>query len=428
MRKSQSFLFGLCMFCFFLAACQPTPADDIVVNKGDGAFEQMLYQETNLPWGPFTEEELTWKQEYDLKQLNISVDVVIAVSDSTVYPIYKVQKSSFSDTDTRKILDWFIPNPIGIREGYISREQRAKDIEYLYELEKNATPLSDEEAHLHNEEWRKEQWADWAKMPEDKPFEPITVPPYSLMGAYTLQNGAGEDVAMLRDEIGLLVSFGHNLPGFFMEGFLLEWQTISDSGITAEQAIEKAEAFIHAIGLDYLKLAECRPAQSSSADAKSGYYLMFGRGHGGIPIEYTLYGESFSLRAAPKTEYIAPWHWENVHIFVCKDGVRSFYWNYPHKITETVTERAALMSLDTMRTVAVNFLRMGFADQKSSVRINWVKLSNCIIPVKDDPESCYIAPVWVIAYTPEEEMITVPELLIFDAITGAQVHYMDWGD
>lgn len=79
------------------------------------------------------------------------------------------------------------------------------------------------------------------------------------------------------------------------------------------------------------------------------------------------------------------------------------------------------MSLSEMKETTLHYLGMGLAGQENTAHVSRVVLSALMIPVKNDPESCYIVPVWVVAYTPEKNIVylDVPEILVFDAITGA---------
>ena len=77
----------LLFICCFTTACQPTPEEEVVVNKVDGALESKLSQTSLLSSryeAPDTYQ--TSFSEYDNK-LTIQVDATVEIPDTFAYPV-----------------------------------------------------------------------------------------------------------------------------------------------------------------------------------------------------------------------------------------------------------------------------------------------------------------------------------------------------
>ena len=97
------------LLTLLLAACQPTPMEDVVVNKGDGVYEQKLSeaQATAAPQnGQRTEPpaatpvpcltEPHWKGEIAFRYLTIDIDVDVEAPEAGLFPVYAVEGADFA--------------------------------------------------------------------------------------------------------------------------------------------------------------------------------------------------------------------------------------------------------------------------------------------------------------------------------------------
>lgn len=109
------------------------------------------------------------------------------------------------------------------------------------------------------------------------------------------------------------------------------------------------------------------PAEQETIDAdiRSGMYdsealdvrykLSLMRTEGGIPV--TSNGSSCYIDDAM---FGAQWFYENFSIEVCSGGISDVSWSSPHKITETVTEDATLLSFDEIAEIFDNMYRVTY--------------------------------------------------------------------
>lgn len=95
-------------------ACQPTPAEEIVVNKGDGVLEEAI---ASTPAPTMKATEITqWTETYALTNLTVHIDAEIALPDLTQYPVYMLEKSSFTVARINQAVDFFTKGATGMRE------------------------------------------------------------------------------------------------------------------------------------------------------------------------------------------------------------------------------------------------------------------------------------------------------------------------
>lgn len=100
------------IMCLSLCACQPTPEEPFVVNKGDGTLMSIINGEpAQTLTKPYSVPE-TWQETIDGKiddRLMVEVDAKITVPDVLEYPVYSV---IFEDYD-QEMFENFLNNTVG---------------------------------------------------------------------------------------------------------------------------------------------------------------------------------------------------------------------------------------------------------------------------------------------------------------------------
>ena len=88
-KKAMSCLLAAAL----LAACQPTPAEDIIVNRGDGALEEAIAatavpsEQPLLPVDEVGERVERWTDELHIRGLTCTIDADIVLPDKQIFPV-----------------------------------------------------------------------------------------------------------------------------------------------------------------------------------------------------------------------------------------------------------------------------------------------------------------------------------------------------
>lgn len=149
MKRIVAILLLLCM----LAACQPTPETEFVVNKSDNTIEQRL-SETEMPkeervgQQSHTDKEETavqrtlypdeWRE--DAYQVNdrttIEFDAEIVQKKDGVYPVYRTRGRQFTEADCIELVSKILPKPTAVHDDKMTKEDLTREFKnWLEEVE-----------------------------------------------------------------------------------------------------------------------------------------------------------------------------------------------------------------------------------------------------------------------------------------------------
>ena len=120
------------------SACQPTPENDIVVNKGDGKLEGIIASSPAI-----TEQAIEvdkWVETYTIPQLECNINAEVVLPEQKIFPVYKVKNRSFDESDSGGIVKYFTAGATGVRETSPTKE----DLEQQLVQAKRGTYVSDE--------------------------------------------------------------------------------------------------------------------------------------------------------------------------------------------------------------------------------------------------------------------------------------------
>ncbi|MDO4565575.1 MAG: DUF6034 family protein, partial [Clostridia bacterium] len=158
MKRILTVLLSALMLCSM--ACQPTPEEDIVVNRAEGNLEERIFAspvpiEAEIP-APTSEDEdepsptigdneellpysegatgaLTfpdhWTDDLSNEYVKVRIDADIITSGQTTYPVYLVEEKKFSDEDYARIFQSLIPDAVKYRGTALSYEDYELQLE-----------------------------------------------------------------------------------------------------------------------------------------------------------------------------------------------------------------------------------------------------------------------------------------------------------
>ena len=98
----------LCILCALLAvlpplsACQPTPEEDVVVNKGDGTMEAAVAAPAAAPYRYEAPER--WVETFTARDQTVRIDAGVEVPDDEYHPVLLVERRSF---DAQQAVDYY---------------------------------------------------------------------------------------------------------------------------------------------------------------------------------------------------------------------------------------------------------------------------------------------------------------------------------
>ena len=97
----------LCILCALLAvllplsACQPTPEEDVVVNKGEGTMEAAVAAPAAAPYRYEAPER--WVETFTARDQTVRIDAGVEVPDDEYHPVLLVERRSF---DAQQAVDY----------------------------------------------------------------------------------------------------------------------------------------------------------------------------------------------------------------------------------------------------------------------------------------------------------------------------------
>ena len=113
-----------------LTACQPTPEEDIVVNRGDGALEAAIAatavpsEQPLLPVDEVGQRVEHWTDELTIRGLTCTIDADIVLPDKKIFPVYRVRQRALDAKTAAQVLDYFLANATGARARLPARARK----------------------------------------------------------------------------------------------------------------------------------------------------------------------------------------------------------------------------------------------------------------------------------------------------------------
>ena len=373
-RHMALLLAALLVLSVLPLACQPTPEEEPVVNKGDGTLEEAIAAEA-LPPARYEAPETLRLDPFGTETFQVVVDAEVCVPDVERYPIVEVvlrtvtadwardMMYKMADGKTIHTYQNEVPTTKEQIEGEITllQQQLANPDAYL-------PAGADEQTRAAAEkEWR-ELLEAWETLYQEAPdtFEPREVD-MSDAAFRTASEFRGAVESGKQRETYLSVTAGYGGPGgnveynnlvdvgmpfhFDMDSDLTD---LNDVTISAEEAVQ--------IGLDFLaQLGEtdfapalivagyCDPEWGTDPipleEWPQCYQIQFTRSVAGVPATYR--EEHYDGIGADGRERYAPaYPQESIEMDIRDSGVTYMYWSTPSELGRTLNENVTLMPFE----------------------------------------------------------------------------------
>ena len=441
-KKAMSCLLAAAL----LAACQPTPAEEIIVNRGDGALEEAIAatavpsEQPLLPVDEVGERVERWTDELHIRGLTCTIDADIVLPDKQIFPVYRVRQRTLDEKAVTEALAPLLAGATGACETTRTRGDVLLD---LMLARKGSYAVYNGVGVWEPYDGQEEDIARLEQELQNTPEEtfgpvPDTVPldmPYT----YALPDGGRVYVDSTTRDLNARTYTNHNLQpeSWVMDGEAYPGEpagtTLENVKLTQAEAEAAAEAFLEQAGLTWLGLAgaeKARVLQGMTYETLSeGWQLTCARSDGGcIPVYYE--NQQSGILYRPAEDYAPRWFPEFARIYVDENGVQSFEWRNPLEIVETMNENVLLLEFDEIREQITQAIEHGYAYMselmgggENTVTVDRILLTNVLVPMRDTVEYQMLVPAWVVFY--EEDLGLGEPLRDFIAVNAVDGSLVD---
>ncbi len=421
-------------------ACQPTPEEEIVNNRADGALAKAIDAE---PAEAYTlEAPKRWEETFEVREQPVKIDAEVLVPDVDTYPVVTITERKLTDADAADFFKALFGEQVEVRQQLRSYNELLEDL-VLAERGKYRGENEDTGEIIFERD--EETIAELQKQLAETPVEDT----YEVMGKTFPM---GEERA-LRDADGNvwyglysdgLVTVSDTRGGLIqLESWVLqgdatpgeESHALENIQINQEEAIAIADAWIAKLGFGEFSLGLCDRARMVEGGASDGivgegYYLTYVRDIGGtVPFFYDYYTTAEGLKLEKGEDNYAPgWQQEHIEIFVTEKGMQCISWGDQKEVVETANKNVQLLSFEEIQNCVRNIISYSltpgwFAGMDDALLITKMVLTTSIQRVADQGEEAYMAPTWAILMTTEnnEAHHIDTGVLLISAIDGSIV-------
>ena len=429
----------LMILMILMSACQPTPEEEIVVNKNDGKFQQALEatpeetaqleealqeQEAQIP----VEYPERWQAEFEKYggRLKFSIDADVIVSDAKNYPVVTLKPYYVPIEQANKIVEAVFGTLDVYCALYESTKEQMQDMIVQVKADiKKAENDGDEEMA---EQYR-ETLASMTESLKDAPDE-ATYRKYS--GEYDIYSSTDSEQwsLVLREDplnvktpslsvhnvirskvgngYGTYVAYGdYAQPQYLYIDETLYKTKYKDNPLfstdEAKTAVEKANNFLSDIDIKD-RVVEQMYAVAASEGSKEiiGYKIFYGKQFNGItiPRQVQLGGSGLGNSIQTQENYIAPFKYEQMMVDVTYGEVYSFEWESPFEIDQVLKDDVELMPFDEIVSLAETQLAVKYAylegqeDEIQNLYVDEIILTYAVEPIQNEKYQYMLIPVW----------------------------------
>ena len=405
-------------------ACQPTPEQTAVVNRGDGRLEEIISGAPLEEAASLEEYTVTpWEETYTVRGLTAHIAPEVILGEGEVCPVWKVRQRSFHDAELHKIVSYFTEGADGMKK----MEPTKQDLmDQLVQAKRGQYVLQDgeEKGSWVPYEGQAEEIAELerriANAPEER-FDSVDIESLSISRpdakTFIWGDGSRAHISFRSDNIYYNRYYDVLIQpeSWITEGFALPDEpagTTITTNLTEEEARQAVMKCVEELGLENLGIARLEKARvipASQEILSTGWLVTLTRNDGGrIPVDLDYLQDGLILNFFQEETYIDKWPQEFLQIYVDEDGISGFEWRNPLEITETMNENVTLLNFEQLKEQAKKAIRFGFDNNSEAfegtegtveITIHTMTLCNLVQQIKDDTESRMLAPAWLFYYS-----------------------------
>lgn len=396
------------MLLLLCTACQPTPEEDVIVNRDSEVIKEKLGTGTAIPveQTPEPEEALSYKKQLDAYMAtlpdhwsdvidayaDLSIEADIIIDNGEILPVYEISRATFSSEQATALANVFFSDVTGIREGNVALpEEYAQAIASLNER--------------GFAEYAVAMFEEMQQAPEGEYAETNVIPSLSEH-YYVVRCGDGNlgEICFHDDSLEFITHFSgwvHLAESTAIDGsYDGEGPVIVDPPITQDQAEEVLDAFLQDMGLEGFTVESASAARYFSflyrQEINQGWRFSLMRTYGYTALNTSDLSEG--LFQYEDTDYNQAWQQEVLTVYVSENGVEFFRWFYPKEITGIASQNVELMDFEQIQENAKALLTAGISWMESDFwKGEMTRMILTVIPqqVQNEPDKAYLMPVWV---------------------------------
>ena len=425
--------------CWFFAACQPTPEEEIVVNKNDGKFQQALeatQEETAQIEEALQEQEAQipveyperWQAEFEKYggRLEFSIDADVIVSDAKNYPVVTLKPYYVPIEQANKIVEAVF----GTLDVYCALYERTKEqmqdmiVQVKADIKKAENDGDEEMAEQYREtlasmteslkdapdeatyrkykgEYDVYNSKDYEQLSITLREDPLDVktPGLSIHNIIRCEMSNGYDTSIL---------YGNLLEEQYMfyDDSLLKIKCLDNPVFNTDQAkktVKRSNEFLSKIGIED-RIVESMGAivGSEGSDEIIGYKINYGKKFNGITIPRGVQsgGTAWDNSIQNQENFVAPFVYEQLVVEICNDEVSGFRWDFPYEINEVLKDDVELMPFDEIVSLAETQLAVKYAylegreDEIQNLYVDEIILTYAVEPIQNEKYQYMLIPVW----------------------------------
>lgn len=425
-------LSALLLACCFTTACQPTPSQSPVVNKGGDYLEGI--EET--PFEPYAAEshaDRTAKRN----GIRMQFDADVIIPETGGYAVYEAERLSFTAAEHMAFIEHFLPNAALVEKPVWTKEYYAAEITKAYQF----MALTGRSLESYIE--RLKQQMDSA--PENAKETPLDLSAMANGAHYTAYAPAGENVyACFAGEIGgddflytrdaycrcydeMMLAADAELSEQYGGDFATE------PAITEQDAVKLAEQSLTALGIEGMKPLTCSRmcVYGSVGDIVGrGWAVTFTRNCGGLTVPYDIGGSSGNVNDVPALS--APWGQEVLTVGIDSAGICYFTLKGACTVTKKLYANVPLLGYDELLDRIENQLFYHHAFSADGVKnpcitVKEIRLCAALVNVADRPNTGRFIPAFEVAYSYQftygdsDDVVKQDLSMYFNAIDGSYI-------
>mgnify|MGYP007101852189 CR=1 FL=1 len=435
MKKIIVLLLVLC----FLIACVPTPDEEVIINRADGALEQAIVEE---PVDPYVYEAPNrWDEAYEVREQKIQFSADIEFPNTEEFPVKTIKQRLFDNNDVISFLTSFRSGNWLVRENEYSREELMVDLknaakgDYMGEDEETGEPIwVPNEAEMQRIQKLIEQTPaqdSYAPLTPERltfPIKKISIKDDTDVAWYLFANEKRTQISLMRYRDGNI-----QMENWVMQGEATPGEpphTLDSIQISEDDAVTIGDDIILKLGLTDYKVADIKKAR----EVQSYTYEVYGEGYwltyvqtlpGAIPCYYGDYVDPDFLNFTQgDMTYAPPWKQEHIQMFITENGVLFLSWNSPKETILLANRNVQLMPFNDIQKSIKRLLEYGTGGHKGSpIIISRVVLTTAIAQIPNQGEEAFLIPTWAVFLTSEqnENMNIDMGVLLINALDGTYI-------
>ena len=439
MKRLSILLFVLLM----LTACLPTPDEEAVINRRDGALEQAIVS-TPVPAYTYEAPE-RWEETYKIREQEVRIAADVEVPDADQFPVATIQRRSFTANDINALLHAICPGDWEIRENEYSREELTVDLQnaakgdYMGDDDGTGEPI-----WVPNEEEMKRIQGLIEQAPAEDSYKvlnveelPDPVKTVAVRDSKETKWYLFAKSSSMRELISLKRYRDGNIQ---MENWVMQGEAtpgepphaLENIRISEEDAIRVGDEMIAAMGLTNMQAAEAQRArcvQSYSYNVLGeGYYLTYVPTLAGAKatLWYTYSDPDFMSNVYTEaTTYAPAWNQETVELFVTEDDVLFLSWANPLECVVVANENVQLLPFSDIQKSVNKLIEYCTGNGGGSpILVKRIVLTSAIAQIPDQGNEAFLVPAWAFYMTSEQneaEHIDM-QILLINALDGTYIY------